>query len=147
MLLPSLSLLAVAIWVVRRSWPVAKTLARGRKVLWCTGVVLVQAALVLGALAAGLLTQPNWLFGPPAPFLTLASPNRARTAFATRDCFLSCSLEVHVQEGNSLTMQRIQKFSNVESTAANIRWLPDSSNVEVSGVHPQAGPLLDWGPH
>ncbi len=146
-LLPSLSALVVGFLVARRAWPFARALRPGWRFGWLAGVVLIQGALMLTAVVTGVLTQRHWLFGEGTPYLSVPSPDGRRTAFATRECFLGCNLEIHVQEGRGWTMKRLQLIPSVDSSEVEVVWLPDSSNVEVRNLkpHPHVGPYL--GPH
>jgi hypothetical protein len=148
-LLPALSLFVV-LRVVRRSWAAVKSLSVPRRAGWLAAVFVVQVALAVAGMAAGVLTQENWLFGPSKPYASVRSPDGKRTAHATRDCFLRCDLEIHIQEGAQPTMRRVHRFTGVDASEAQIVWLADSSDVEVRNLKPEAekeSTLPYLGPH
>lgn len=128
--LPLLSLVLAAVFLIRHTSASTRSFSRLEKAAWIFVVVLVQVALAFTAMLAGAFNKPNWLFGPGKPDFVLPSPNGQRTAYASSSCFLNfCSLDIHVQERQELTMRRLRRVEHWNRSMP--AWLPDSSDLQV----------------
>jgi len=139
MALPALGLVALVVLLVR-AWPSLAALSSGQRAGLVAGVAALQMALVVGAGYANLLTRPNFLFGPPAPFASVASPDGAHTAYAVQACLVGCLVDVYVRDGSGLVMRRVQRHTNSRADQGSVVWPAASEgSIEVRGLRAAPG--------
>lgn len=140
--LPLLAVAAVIWFVARRAWPAVRALPKPRRIGWLVGLAAMQLSLLVGSAYVHAATQKNWLFNTPLPFASLPSPDGRRTAYATQDCFLGCTVEVHVREGASLTMRRVAEHPQSRGDHARLVWIHGTPEVQGLTPAPSTGAIF-----
>lgn len=147
--LPALPLLA-ALLTARSVWrgrDQLRSLSGTRRALYLVGLALLQALVVAALGFGGVVSRHDWLFGPPVPYASARSPDGKRMAYATMDCFLECSVIVHVAEAGSVWMHEVQRENMVVADSRpTLTWSADSRDAHLEGVS-YAPPLSIGGWH